>query len=260
MILDNIILQTRKRIALLKKTLDTQQVRQQAQSLASGNDFVFYQALKKPGMRFICEVKKASPSKGVIDDAFDYVQIARDYQAAGADAISVLTEPDFFQGDFRHLQQIRQAVTLPILMKDFIIDSYQIYLAKSIGADAVLLICSILDGATLAGYLDLCRQLRLSALVETRNGEQVRQALSAGAKIIGVNNRNLETFEVDLETSLRLRKLVPPALPYIAESGIATREDVARLEQAGVSGALVGETLMRSPDKPKALAELRGKP
>ena len=259
MILDKITLKTRKRVAALKKRIPAQELQQKAASLAEpAGDFPFYQALKQPGMSVICEVKKASPSKGVIAEDFDYLQIAKDYQSAGADALSVLTEPDFFQGSIDYLQEIKQNVSIPILMKDFIIDSYQIYLARVIGADAVLLICSLLDRATLSAYLELCKKLQLSALVETHDADEVQKALAADAKIIGVNNRNLHTFEVDFQNSLRLRELVPAHIPFVAESGIRTRDDFKALEQANVSAVLIGETLMRSENKRQALSGLRG--
>jgi indole-3-glycerol phosphate synthase len=208
---------------------------------------------------FICEVKKASPSKGIIAEDFPYLTIAKEYEEAGAAAISVLTEPEYFKGDNRYLQEISRAVHIPVLRKDFTVDGYQIYEAKLIGADAVLLICTLLDTGTLRKYIRLCDELGLSALVEAHSEEEVYSALEAGARIIGVNNRNLKTFEVDLSISLRLRSLVPGDIIFVAESGIKTAEDMARLRAAGVDAVLIGETLMRSPDKRKILSELNGR-
>ena len=207
---------------------------------------------------FICEVKKASPSKGIITEDFPYLEIAKDYQKAGADAISVLTEPEFFKGDNKYLTEISDLVRIPVLRKDFTIDEYQIYEAKAIGADAVLLICALLDTETLHNYLALCDELGLSALVEAHTEEEILSAIRAGARIIGVNNRNLQTFEVDLNTSVRLKGLVPKHIIFVAESGIQTAEDINILRDAGVNAVLVGETLMRNPNKKAIISELRG--
>lgn len=209
-------------------------------------------------MQFICEVKKASPSKGVIAQDFPYVDIAREYERAGAGAVSVLTEPEFFQGSPRYLKEIRKQVSIPLLRKDFIIDPYQIYQAKVLGADAVLLIVSILDQAAIREYLGICDSLGLSALVEAHDEKELEQALEAGARVIGVNNRNLKDFTVDIENSIRLRSKAPEKIAFVAESGIACRQDVQRLEEARVNGVLIGETLMRSPDKKAMLDRLRG--
>lgn len=222
--------------------------------------FVFEQALRQEGMSFICEVKKASPSKGIIAKDFPYLQIARAYQQAGAAAISVLTEPQFFLGSDAYLQQIRQEVNIPLLRKDFVIDAFQIQQAAALGADAVLLICAILSPAQLAEYLQVANSLGLSCLVEAHNAEEVQTALEAGARIIGVNNRDLRTFTVDTATSINLRALVPPDVLFVSESGIHTAEDVTILHQHGVNAVLVGEALMRSADKTQALAALRGYP
>lgn len=221
--------------------------------------FPFEGALQQPGMSFICEVKRASPSKGLIAPDFPYVDIARDYTAAGAAAISCLTEPFYFQGQDAYLVDIAKAVSTPVLRKDFVVDEYMVYGAKALGARAVLLICSILDDAQLVAYRQLCDELRLSALVEAHTAQEVERALAAEARVVGVNNRNLATFEVDLETSRRLRALVPSDVLFVAESGIRTAEDVARLDAMGVDAVLVGETLMRAPDKRAALNALRGR-
>lgn len=213
---------------------------------------------KKESLAFICEVKKASPSKGIIAEEFPYLSIAKEYEAAGANAISVLTEPEFFKGSDQYLSSISEAVHIPVLRKDFTVDEYQLYEAKLIGADAVLLICSLLDCDTLNKYIRICDELGMSALVEAHTEEEVASALHAGARIIGVNNRNLQTFEVDLNNSIRLRRLVPENITFVAESGIRTAEDVAILRDHGVNAVLIGETLMRSPDKRKQLDQLRG--
>jgi indole-3-glycerol phosphate synthase len=220
--------------------------------------FPFEAILRKPGLSFICEVKKASPSKGIIAADFPYLDIARDYELAGADAISVLTEPDYFLGCTDYLTDIRKHVGIPLLRKDFIIDDYQLYESKLIGADAVLLICALLDTETLRQCLSICDDLGLSALVEAHDETEVRSALSAGARIIGVNNRDLKTFEVDLGNCIRLRPLVPKDILFVAESGIKTADDINILHNAGIDAVLIGETLMRSSDKKAALNALRG--
>ena len=207
---------------------------------------------------FICEVKKASPSKGMISEDFPYLEIAKDYEKAGADAISVLTEPEYFKGDNKYLTEISGVVHIPVLRKDFTVDEYQIYEAKVIGADAVLLICSLLDTETLRKYIILCNELGLSALVEAHTEKEIHSAIAAGARVIGVNNRNLQTFEVDLNNSMKLRNLVPRDIIFVAESGIKTPKDIADLRGAGVNAVLIGETLMRSTNKKKILSELRG--
>lgn len=258
MILDKIVLDTRTRVEQLKKEISVVDMKSQAEAMDVKTGFPFYHALKKEHISFICEVKKASPSKGVIATDFDYVQIAKDYQAAGADAISVLTEPNFFLGSPQYLQEIRAAVDLPIIMKDFVIDSYQIHKAKVIGANAVLLICSILDRQRLTEYIRLANSLGLASLVEAHTKEEVLLAVECGAKIIGVNNRNLNNFEIDFNNSINLRKLVPENTVFVAESGIKTRDDIEKLEENGVNAVLIGETLMRSEDKANMLAQLRG--
>lgn len=230
MILDKIVEATKVRVKQAKKR---------------DNPFVFEKALRTNDIAFICEVKKASPSKGIIAEDFPYVEIAKEYEAAGAAAISVLTEPDFFMGSSEYLREIRQNVSIPILRKDFIIDEYQIYEASVIGADAVLLICAILDRDTLAKYIGVAHSIGLSALVETHSEAEVGMALSAGARIIGVNNRNLRTFEVDMTLSERLRKLVPEDILFVSESGISSPADVDKLRKAGANAALVGEALMK---------------
>jgi indole-3-glycerol phosphate synthase len=219
--------------------------------------FPFEAALRGKDIAFICEVKKASPSKGVIAEEFPYLDIAKDYEAAGAAAISVLTEPFYFQGADRYLREIADTVKIPLLRKDFTIDPFQIYEAKTLGASAVLLICSILNEKTLAEYIKTAHSIGLSALVETHSEAEVEMALNAGARIVGVNNRCLKTFQVDISLSERLRKLVPPEVIFVAESGINTPEDIARLREAGADAALIGEFFMREPDKKAALKRLK---
>lgn len=258
MILQEIAENTRKRLEKIKEEVPLKEVQAKAQGMNANTGFPFKKALKAPGMSFICEVKKASPSKGVIAETFPYLEIAKEYQEAGASAISVLTEPDYFQGSPRYLQEISQMVCIPTLRKDFVVDVYQIYEAKLLGASAVLLISELLTEAQLKEYLEVSWKLGLSALTEAHSEAQVEKALKAGADILGVNNRNLENFQVDMETSVRLRKLVPPETVFVSESGIRTREDIMPLEEAGVDGVLIGETFMRSPDKKTMLAQLKG--
>jgi Indole-3-glycerol phosphate synthase len=258
MILDDIARATKIRVEKARVLVPPGQIKEQAMQCKNDSDFRFEKALKKDGMAFICEVKKASPSKGVITEDFPCLAIAKEYEAAGADAVSVLTEPDFFQGSSDYLFQIRQVVKIPVLRKDFTVDEYQIYEAKVLGADAVLLICALLDADTIKKYLSLCDRLGLSALVEAHTKDEVESALRAGARVIGVNNRNLKTFEVDLNTCTGLRTLVPENILYVAESGIRTAQDVALLRQENVNAVLIGETLMRSGDKKAELRRLSG--
>jgi indole-3-glycerol phosphate synthase len=258
MILDDIAQATKIRVEKAKAFVPPEQMKEQALRCKSDSAFRFEKALKKDSMAFICEVKKASPSKGVIAENFPYLSIAREYEAAGADAISVLTEPDFFQGSNDYLSQIRQNVNIPVLRKDFTVDEYQIYEAKVLGADAVLLICALLDTDTVKKYISVCDRLGLSALVEAHTKDETESALRAGARIIGVNNRNLKNFEVDLNTCIALRTLVPNNILYVAESGIRTARDIALLRQANVNAVLIGETLMRSNDKRAELHRLNG--
>lgn len=258
MILEEIAEKTRLRVAEKKSALPLTQVRAQAEALSAGTGFPFEAALRREGMSFICEVKKASPSKGLIAEDFPYLDIAREYEAAGAAAISVLTEPAYFLGSDGYLREIAENVSIPVLRKDFTVDAYQIYEAKCLGAAAVLLICELLEADQLAEYLDIARSLGLSALVEAHAESEVQKALAAGAGIIGVNNRDLRTFQVDMGTSLRLRELVPADIVFVSESGIRTAEDINALRQRHVDAVLIGETFMRSPDKKAALQKLRG--
>lgn len=264
MILDEIAAKTRERIRAEKEKMPLQELKRIARGMDTDTGFPFEKALSGEGMSFICEVKKASPSKGVIAEHFPYLEIAGEYEQAGADALSVLTEPFYFQGSNDYLTEIRREVALPILRKDFTVDEYMLYEAKKIGADAVLLICAILSPGQLEEYRGIAEELGLSALVEAHDEAEVEMALSAGAKIIGVNNRNLKDFTVDVSNSIRLRRLVPAAptgagrILFVSESGMRDREDIARLEENGTDAVLIGETLMRSRDKRAALKELRG--
>lgn len=257
MILDTLVEATKKRIAKEMKQVPLEEIKRQA-GRVSYPPFAFENSLKGKGIHFICEVKKASPSKGLIAPDFPYLQIAQEYEAAGADCISVLTETDYFLGSDLYFKEIRQKVQIPMLRKDFTICPYMIYQAKAMGADAVLLICAILSEQELAENLALCNELGMSALVEAHDEKEIDMAVRAGARLLGVNNRNLKTFDVDIHNSERLRRLVPPDILFVAESGIRNAEDVREMEKFGVNGILVGETLMRSPDKKAALQALKG--
>lgn len=256
-ILDQLADYARQRVEEAKRQTPLAEIKRQALALPKG-DFRFEKALAKPGLSFICECKKASPSKGLIAADFPYLQIAKEYEAAGADAISVLTEPKWFLGSDRYLKEIASAVSTPCLRKDFTVDDYMIYEAKLLGASAVLLLCAILDDAQLREYLALCDGLGLSALVEAHDEAEVDRALNTGARILGVNNRDLKNFTVDTENSRRLRARIPEDVLFVSESGVRTAEDVARLAAIGADAVLIGETLMRAPDKTAKLRELKG--
>lgn len=258
MILEEIAERTAGRIAAAKENLPLRELRAAAREMDCRTGFPFRRALAKPGISFICEVKKASPSKGVIAEHFPYVEIAREYERAGADAMSILTEPFYFQGSNDYLAEIRREVSVPLLRKDFTVDEYMLYEAKRIGADAVLLICAILSQTQLEEYLGIAGELGLSALVEAHDEREIQMALSANADIIGVNNRNLKDFTVDISNSVRLRRLVPGNILFVSESGMKTREDIERLEENGTDAVLIGETFMRSGDKAGMLNMLRG--
>ena len=257
-ILDQLAAHARERVAQAKATRPLEQVVAEAQSMDCASGFPFERALKGNDIAFICECKKASPSKGLIAPEFPYLQIAKEYEAAGAAAISVLTEPKWFLGRDAYLREIAEEVKIPCLRKDFTVDEYMIYEAKVLGAAAVLLIVSLLDGPTLRRFIEICDGLGLSALVEAHDEAEIETALKAGARVIGVNNRNLKDFSVDTGNSGRLRSLVPKGIIFVAESGIKTAEDVAALRRAGVNAVLVGEALMTAPDKRAALDSLRG--
>ena len=257
MILDTLAESAKRRVEERKTQRPLEVIRREAEALGADTGFPFRRALEAPGLSFICEVKKASPSRGIIAENFPYLKIAREYEAGGAAAISVLTEPEYFLGDDRYLAEIAEAVKIPVLRKDFTVDVYQIYEAKLLGASAVLLICTILSREQLREYLEAARSLGLSALTEAHDPEEIRMAAEAGAEIIGVNNRNLKDFQVDVENSLRLREQIPPGTLYVSESGIRTPEDVQVLKENGTDGVLIGEMLMRSPSPRKTLQALR---
>ena len=220
----------------------------------------FYRALAVPVMSYICEVKKASPSKGLIAPDFPYLEIAKEYEAAGASAISCLTEPFYFRGADQYLKEITGSARIPVLRKDFTVDEYMIYQAKTLGASAVLLICAILDKVQLRDYRQLAESLGLDALVEAHDETEVEMALDVGAKIVGVNNRDLKTFQVDMQNSIRLRNLAPREVLFVSESGIKGPEEISILREHQVDAVLIGETLMRSTDKKAELERLNGSP
>lgn len=256
-ILDQLADYARIRTKQAKTKIPSDIVRERALSMPKGM-FAFERALNRTDISFICECKKASPSKGLIAPDFPYMQIAREYENAGADCISVLTEPRWFLGSDEYLKEIAGAVSVPCLRKDFTVDEYMIYEAKLLGAQAVLLICSILSSEKIKQYIGICDSLGISALVETHNEAEVEMALLAGARIIGVNNRNLKDFTIDTDNSRRLRELVPSDIIFVAESGVSTAEDIKALRDVGVNAVLIGEALMRANDKKAKLKELRG--
>lgn len=258
-ILEKIAKEKRLQVAVEKKEIPPERMKEMALAAKSGlPDFIFEETLKKEGVSFICEVKKASPSKGVIAEHFPYVEIAKEYELAGADCLSVLTEPQYFMGCDQYLSEIRKAVKLPILRKDFTVDTYQIYQAKVIGANAILLICALLNGEFIEECIEICDRIGLTALVEAHDEEEIQLAVKAGARVIGVNNRNLKDFTVDIHNSTRLREFAPEGTIFVAESGIKTREDVKAFEKEKVNAVLVGETLMRAKNKKQKLNELKG--
>ncbi len=256
-ILDKLAEHARERVAAAKQNISAEEIKKRALALPRG-DFEFEKALKKKDIAFICECKKASPSKGIISNDFPYLQIAKEYEAAGADCISVLTEPKWFLGSDRYLQEIAAEVKTPCLRKDFTVDEYMIYEAKCLGASAVLLICSILSENQIKEYIEICDTLGLSALVEAHDEAEVKKALDCGSRMIGVNNRNLKDFSVDTENSRRLRSLIPKDVIFVSESGVKAPEDVQLLREIGADAVLIGETLMKAADKKKKLNELRG--
>lgn len=247
----------KERVEIEKKYVSLDVIKQQALALPT-EDFPFEKALWTPQISFICECKMASPSKGLISPDFPYLEIAKDYETAGADCISVLTEPKWFLGRDQYLKEIAAAVSIPCLRKDFTVDEYMIYHAKLLGASAVLLICSILTQEQIKEYINICDILGLSALVEVHDEKESYTALDAGARIIGVNNRNLKDFSVDTDNSLRLRELIPSNVLFISESGVTNKKDVSKLREIGADAVLIGETLMRAPNKKEKLHELRG--
>ena len=256
-ILDQLAEHAKDRVAVAKREKPLPELRREALALQKG-DFPFERALGGPELAFICECKKASPSKGLIAPEFPYLEIAGSYEAAGADAISVLTEPRWFLGRDEYLREIAAGVSLPCLRKDFTVDEYMLYEAKLLGASAALLICAILDGAQVRDYIEICDALGLSALVEAHDEAEVEAALRAGARIVGVNNRNLKDFSVDTGNSRRLRALIPEGVLFVSESGVKDANDVKAARDMGADAVLVGEALMRAPDRRAKLAELKG--
>lgn len=248
---------TRERYEKIIAERPLEQVKAEALALPKG-DFSFEKALKKEGLSFICEIKKASPSKGLIAPDFPYLEIAKEYEAAGADCISCLTEPHWFLGSDEYLKEIASAVSIPVLRKDFTVCDYQIYEAKLLGASAVLLICALLDTQTIKEYIEICDSLGLSALVEAHDEKEIQSALFAGARIIGVNNRNLHDFTVDVNNSTRYRNMIPQSVAFVSESGIRSRSDIEVLINNKTNAVLIGETLMRAKDRAAALKELKG--
>ena len=261
-ILAQLVDHARERVAEAKKKIPFEKMKQMALEMAAKEPvrdaFAFEKALRRPELSFICECKKASPSKGLIAPDFPYLEIAKEYEKAGADCISVLTEPRWFLGKDQYLKEIAANVSIPCLRKDFAVDPYMIYEAKVLGASAVLLICSILEKAQLKEYLQIAEGLGLSALVEAHDEEEIAKALEAGARIIGVNNRNLKDFTVDTENSRKLRNMIPKEVLFVSESGVKTPEDVQKLREIGADAVLIGETLMRAADKSETLAYLTG--
>lgn len=258
-ILEEIAAYARERTAAAERKMPLAEIRRRAEGMPRG-DFSFEKALRKPGLSLICECKKASPSRGLIAPDFPYMQIAREYEAAGADCISVLTEPKWFLGRDEYLEEIASAVSVPCLRKDFTVSEYMIYEARLLGASAVLLIVSLLSEAQLQEYLGLCRELGLSALTEAHSAEEIGTAVRAGASVIGVNNRNLRDFSVDTGNSAALRELVPPGVLFVSESGVTGAADTEKLREIGADAVLVGEALMRASDKKAKIRELRGEP
>ena len=247
----------KERVAKAKENISADEIKAKALAMPKGN-FEFEKALKKDGISFICECKKASPSKGIIAENFPYLEIAKEYEKAGADCISVLTEPSRFLGSDEYLREIAENVSIPCIRKDFTVDDYMIYEAKVLGAKAVLLICSILTEQQIKDYIAVCDELGISALVEAHDDTEIAMALRAGARIVGVNNRNLKDFSVDTGNSRKLRQLVPENVVFVSESGIKDADDIAKLRETGVDAVLIGETLMRAEDKKAKLSELKG--
>ncbi len=258
-ILDQLAEYSRLRVAEDKKKISLEEMKNIAIQTKNEKlcDFAFENELKKDGLSFICECKKASPSKGLIEPDFRYLEIAREYEAAGADCISVLTEPKWFLGSDEYLKEIAKTVSIPCIRKDFTVDEYQIYQAKTLGAAAVLLICSILSEEQLSKYIKICDSLGISALVEIHNEKEAGMAVRAGARIIGVNNRNLKDFTVDTANSKKLRDLIPDDIIFVSESGVKSTDDIRAIREIGADAVLIGETLMRADDKKAKLDELR---
>ncbi len=257
-ILEQLAEYARERVELAKKKISFDEIKQKAENFSSKtNDFEFEKKLKRNGLSFICECKKASPSKGLIAPEFPYLKIAKEYEDAGADCISVLTEPKWFLGSNEYLREISNSVSIPCLRKDFTVDEYMIYEAKILGAAAVLLICSILTEKQIREYISICDELKISALVEAHDENEIKTALDAGARIIGVNNRNLKDFSVDTDNAKKLRKLIPSDVVFVSESGVKNPEDVKKIKNIGADAVLIGEALMRASDKRVMLESFR---
>lgn len=257
-ILDELAATARERTEKAKKSVSLEEIKKKALSMSKDN-FPFEKALKKSGLSFICECKKASPSKGIIAEDFPYLQIAKEYEKAGADCISVLTEPSRFLGDDKYLKEIASAVSIPCIRKDFTVDEYMIYEAKLLGAKAVLLICSILSEKQIEEYIGICDELGISALVEAHDEKEVETAIKCKARIIGVNNRNLKDFSVDTKNSMKMRKLVPDDIIFVSESGVKSADDIKAISDTGADAVLIGETLMMATDKKAKLSELKSR-
>lgn len=258
-ILEEIGEKTKERIREEKKQCSLEEMRNRAEHTTENKEKPgFLQALKVQGMSYICEVKKASPSKGLIAPEFLWLDIAKEYEAAGASAVSCLTEPFYFMGQNGYLEKIAEEINIPVLRKDFTVDEYMIYEAKVLGASAVLLICSILSKEQIREYIQICDMLGLSALVEAHDEREVQMAVDAKSRIIGVNNRNLKDFSVDTDNSRRLREQIPAEILFVSESGVQSAKDVKKLREIGADAVLIGETLMRAADKKAKLRELRG--
>lgn len=257
-ILEEIANHTRLRVEDAKKNISLNEIIKKAYELPKKN-FEFEKAIKKDDLEYICECKKASPSKGLIEPNFDYLKIAKDYELAGADCISVLTEPKWFLGKDEYLKEITDNVNIPCIRKDFVVDEYMIYESRILGASAVLLICAILPTDKLKNYIQICDELGLSALVEAHDEVEIQSAITAGARIIGVNNRNLKDFSVNTQNSKNLKKLVPEGVLFVSESGVNTRSDIIEIEKFGADAVLIGETMMRAENKSAKLKELKGK-
>ncbi|WP_201306895.1 indole-3-glycerol phosphate synthase TrpC [Companilactobacillus farciminis] len=257
MILDDLVVATKKRMVVEKEIHSLDELKQQSQKVPTRNPQLIVDKLLEPELTFIAEIKKASPSKGVIVQDFPYLEIAREYQANKIDMISVLTEPDYFQGNLKYLQQITQEVDLPVLRKDFTIDPYMIYQAKIAQASLILLIVAILSDEQLKDYLKLAKELGLAAIVEVHDETELKRALRAKSEIIGINNRNLKDFSVNFNNSLKLKKLIPVDIPVIAESGIKTKTDIKLLKNAGINGVLIGETFMKAKNKAEIINDFK---
>lgn len=256
MILDELASYARERVEMNKQNISLEEMIKKARALPVGK-FAFENALADQIPAVICEVKKASPSKGIISKEFSYIDIAKEYERIGATCISVLTEPKWFLGSDEIFREIREVVTLPMIRKDFTVDEYQIYEAKVMGADAILLICALLDTDTVKRYLKICDSLGMTALVETHNFDEIQSAIEAGARVLGVNNRNLKDFTVNLDHASNLKAFVPEGIIFVAESGIVTVEDGQKLLHNGADALLIGEALMRSDNKQLFIKEIK---